>query len=520
MKFSATLLVAISMLGAGASAAGAADSLIWANYNGGATMSAANLDGTGSGRDLFSFGEPRGGSVLAPAGIALDPAAGNMYWANSTGPSITRGSISSCDPSATCAADLYPLFSGGPKVEGPGGPALDVAHHLMYWMNVSGELIRASLDGSGAVNDTIDTTGATAVGSGGVGGLAIDPRTNRIYWTNDDFGAGTISWADLGGDGGGDVNTTGANMGRPWGLSIDTAANRVYWTSFGGADSNKGSISWANLDGTGGGDLYTAANCPTLNGPNGLAIDRAANKIYWANFAGNSVSSANLDGTGGCGDLSSTGATMNGPDEVAVLKAPVPSAAATTTRVSKTANLLTCSEPSWGGDSPEANFYRSPRSQSFQWKKGDAVIAGRTVGTYVPTSSGTYSCAPVATNDSGTTIAPTKSLAFKRGIRFPVPSFKRRIKGSKLSLSGRIRPVITPAVSKKDCSGTLALKFVYRKKTFARKHFKLTYKNRKCAAPVALKVARKYHGKSVRLTMSISRSSKLTARPKTVSKKL
>jgi DNA-binding beta-propeller fold protein YncE len=520
MKFFAVMVLAISMLGASVATAGAADSLFWANYNT-PTISAANLDGSGSGRDLFTGTEPRGGTVSAPAGLALDPAAGFAYWSN-TSSQLTRGSIDSCDVAAICATNLYPLVSGGPPVSGPGGPALDVANGLMYWMNSTGTLVRASLDGSGAVNETVNTAGATALGGGGSGGLAIDKRTNRIYWTNDDFGPGKISWANLDGSGGGDLNTTGANMGRPWGLAIDAAGNRVYWTSYNGSIAGEGSVSWASLDGAGGGDLYTAADpgCG-IDGPNGVAIDRTANKIYWANFGGSTLGSANLDGSGGCASISSAGATMAGPDEVAVLKAPVAETAAAISRAPMTVETLTCSAGSWAKDMPEASFYRSVRSFSYQWTKDGATIAGANAVTYTPTSSGAYACAAIAANNAGSTAGPASAtLAFKRTVKFASLKLKRKTSGKKRMLTGKLGIRATPSVSATDCSGSVALKLVLKKKTIVSKRVALKYKNRKCSAAITLKVAKKYAGKKVRLTTSIGRSSKLTAAPKRTTVKL
>jgi hypothetical protein len=504
------------MLGASASAASAADSIYWANYDS-PTISVANLDGSGSGRDLFTTAAPRGGTIASPSGLALDLAAGNAYWSNGNA-KITRGSLDGCDAAATCASDLYP-FIGGPQASQPGGMALDVAHGLMYWMNVTGTLVRASLDGSGAVNEIVNTTGATAEGGGGTGGLAIDPRTNRIYWTNDDFGAGKISWANLDGSGGGDVNTTGASTGRPWGLAIDTASNRVYWANYSGAAGGLGSVSWANLDGSGGGDLYTSASpgCSAFKNPNGVAIDHAANKIYWGGYADSTLGSANLDGSSGCANIATTGATMAGPDEVAVLKAPVATTPPAVSRASKTGDALVCSVGSWGGDSPEANFYRSPRSFTYKWTKKNLVISGASAATYTPTASGSYACAAVATNNSGATTAQASAFAFKRTVKFASPKFKRKSSGSKLALTGKISPLAKPAVSTKDCSGRVTVKFVLKKKTITSKSFALKYKSKKCSAAASLKLAKKYAGKKVKLTLSIGQSKTLTAAPKSVS---
>ena len=49
-----------------------------------------------------------------------------------------------------------------------------------------------------------------------------------------------------------------------------------------------------------------------VNGPFGAALDPAAGRIYWANYAGNRISFARLDGSVG-GDLATGGATLSAP---------------------------------------------------------------------------------------------------------------------------------------------------------------------------------------------------------------
>jgi DNA-binding beta-propeller fold protein YncE len=97
-----------------------------------------------------------------------------------------------------------------------------------------------------------------------------------------------------------------------WLPSATCAADRVYWTNAGA-----NTISFANLDGSGGGqDLDTEG--ATVSGPNGLAIDPAAGRIYWSNSGANEeISYADLDGSGG-GDLDTAGATLDDPFGIAL----------------------------------------------------------------------------------------------------------------------------------------------------------------------------------------------------------
>src|SRR5436309_1032098 len=89
-----------------------------------------------------------------------------------------------------------------------------------------------------------------------------------------------------------------------------SAAGRIYWANY-----NANKISFANLNGSGGGDLNTGA--ATVNYPTGVAIDSASGRIYWANNGAGTISFANLDGSGG-GDLTITGTAVSDPAGVAI----------------------------------------------------------------------------------------------------------------------------------------------------------------------------------------------------------
>ena len=146
--------------------------------------------------------------------------------------------------------------------------------------------------------------GATVSGPFGV---TLDPASGRIYWTN--FGGvNKISFANLNGSGGGDLNTGTAPVTGPIGLAFDPVGGKIYWANEGG-----GSIAFVNADGsgTGGGTVNTTG--ATLTDPVGVAIDPVARKIYWADHsvtASDRISFANLDGSGG-GDLTTAPATVD-----------------------------------------------------------------------------------------------------------------------------------------------------------------------------------------------------------------
>ena len=56
---------------------------------------------------------------------------------------------------------------------------------------------------------------------------------DRVYWANE-VGNTAISFARLDNTGGGgDLNTTGATFETPEGLTLDLATGRIYWANFG-----------------------------------------------------------------------------------------------------------------------------------------------------------------------------------------------------------------------------------------------------------------------------------------------
>jgi hypothetical protein len=99
-------------------------------------------------------------------------------------------------------------------------------------------------------------------------------------------------------------------------VATDPAGGRIYWGNHG-----NDKISFAKLDGSGGGGNLNTAGA-TVDGPQGLAIDRAAGRIYWANSgSSNTISFAKLDGSGGGDDLDTSGATVQQANGVAIDRA-------------------------------------------------------------------------------------------------------------------------------------------------------------------------------------------------------
>ena len=126
------------------------------------------------------------------------------------------------------------------------GVAMDAAAGRVYWANAgSGKISYANLDGSGGGGD-LNTSGATV---GGVRGLTIDPHSARLYWGN----SAGIWYANLDDSGGGPLATGTASVMFPWGVAVDPADNRIYWANFNLSVTPTNKISYTALDGSGGG---------------------------------------------------------------------------------------------------------------------------------------------------------------------------------------------------------------------------------------------------------------------------
>jgi DNA-binding beta-propeller fold protein YncE len=375
-------LLAMTIWASFASAAQAADRVYFVNGN---TISLANADGSGGG-DL----DPSGASVSGPYGVAIDPAAGRIYWANTAVDSISSARLDGTGGGAN-------LNTAGATLNNPKGVAIDSGARRIYWANQApaDKISFANLDGSGGGD--LSTAGATVSGPVGV---AIDPAAGRIYWASNT--GHKISFANLDGSGGADLDTTGANVGGPTGLALDVAADRLYW-----AVQVSDTIAFASLSGGGGGALNTAG--ATVNGPVGVTIDSAAERIYWGNTFGDApgvetrLSFARLDGSGG-GDLNTTGAALGGAKVFPVLlNAPVAAGAPVISGGSEPGSVLSCSPGSWAPDLVAGFLYRAPLNFSYRWSRGGGDIAGAVGSSYTADNPGEYRCTATGLNTAGGT---------------------------------------------------------------------------------------------------------------------
>ena len=178
----------------------------------------ANLDGSQV-EDLVTTGS------VGPRAVALDVNGGKMYW---TGDDWTEedgrtieGRIQRANLDGTQVEDL---LTDPSEVSDPGGLALDLAAGKMYWTDTGYSSIeRANLDGSDS--ETLVYEWLNAPWS-----LALDLARGKVYWA--DPGTMRIQRANLDGSQVEDVIVSG--LGDPAiGLALDSAGGKLYWTDRG-----------------------------------------------------------------------------------------------------------------------------------------------------------------------------------------------------------------------------------------------------------------------------------------------
>jgi DNA-binding beta-propeller fold protein YncE len=379
--------------------ASAADTIFWAN-DGNNKISSAKLDGTG-GSDLST----EGASTILPIGIALDPAAGRVYWANFGG-GLLGAPISSISLAGGAGADL-PV--GEANATAPNGVAIDPTTKTLYYASFSGFFSPASISFAKLEPTNPEGEGGDLPIEGATinhpNGIAIDPAAKLIYWTN----AGSagkeegVSVAHLDTGKGEDLKIEGANHELPRGLAVDPVAGLVYWTNFTG---NK--ISFAKLDGSGGGDLPIPA--ADVEKPMGIAIDHAAGRIYWANSGDSevetsgSIFTAKLDGADAHA-INTAGASIGNPATPSLLVAPRSTAAPAVRGGATEGSKLTCTEGTWAPDMPVSFLYDAAESFAFRWTLDGRALKGATANSVTADAAGAYQCLVTATNRAGSTVS-------------------------------------------------------------------------------------------------------------------
>ena len=237
-----------------------------------------------------------------PDGIAVDVAAGHIYWTNMGNPPVNDGSIERADLDGKNRKVIVPqgvIFT-------PKQMHLDKENGKLYWCDREGmRVMRANLDGS-----QVETLVETGRGdndrqdqSRWCVGITIDPKRRHIYWTQkgpDNGNLGRIFRANIDIPKGesptnrSDIEVLFDQLPEPIDLELDLANRVLYWTDRG--DPPRGNtVNRAPID-----KIETKKAAPEILIKHlmegiGIALDVPGNRMFVTDFAG-SVYSADLDG--------------------------------------------------------------------------------------------------------------------------------------------------------------------------------------------------------------------------------
>ena len=239
-----------------------------------------------------------------PDGLAVDIAAGQLYWTNMGNPKANDGSILCCDLDGLNMTTIVP--SGGTFT--PKQLQLDQKNGNLYWADREGmRVMRAKIDGS-----KVETLVDTSEGDPRPGpdarkwcvGIAVDAAGGKLYWSQkggDNAGEGRIFRANIeiplaqAPANRQDIELLFDNLPEPIDLDLDRTHRMLYWTDRG--DPPRGNtVNRAPLEAPRGRRPPPEIVFSNLMEGIGLALDPKHGRMFITDFGG-SVYSANLDGS-------------------------------------------------------------------------------------------------------------------------------------------------------------------------------------------------------------------------------
>lgn len=178
--------------------------------------------------------------------------------------------IRCAQPDGSQVTDLY-VNLGKPL-----GMALDTVNGRLYWADGETDQV--------VVVDLVDFASPTALVqlpfASGLRGMGIAPSIGKVYWVAEDLQK--LQRANLDGSA---VEDLAIPPGSFFDVAIDETNSALFWID--------GDQIWrSDLDGANRVAIISDADQPYY-----AALDVAAGKIYWTNFAANSIGRANLDGS-------------------------------------------------------------------------------------------------------------------------------------------------------------------------------------------------------------------------------
>jgi DNA-binding beta-propeller fold protein YncE len=257
-----------------------------------------SLNSDGSDRKVIVTG------CRLPDGIAVDVAAGQIYWTNMGVPKANDGSLERADLDGRDRKAIVP--QGGTFT--PKQVQLEKKSGKLYWCDREGmRVMRANLDGSD-VETLVDTShGDPRPGpdaSKWCVGVAVDVDGGKVYWTQkgpDNAGEGRISRAGIDVPTGqtasnrADIEVLYDGLPEPIDLDLDVNNRVMYWTDRG--DPPRGNtVNRAPMDSDAKSRPAPEIVLTHLMEGIGIALDLKGDRMFVTDFGGN-VLAAKLDGS-------------------------------------------------------------------------------------------------------------------------------------------------------------------------------------------------------------------------------
>lgn len=242
-----------------------------------------------------------------PDGIAVDPAAGYVYWSNMGRAKDNDGSV---ERARLDGSELTTIVPKGATFTAK-QMKLDERHGKMYWSDREGmRVMRANIDGS-QVETLVEVATGEAARQDATNwcvGLAVDVEGGKIYWTQkggDNEGRGSIRRANVEMPKGQtaanrtDIEILFDALPEPIDLDLDVATRHIYWTDRGDAPRGN-TVNRAPMDAPSGVEPRHRRDIEVLmrglNEAIGIALDLKGGRLYVTDLGG-SVYSARLDGS-------------------------------------------------------------------------------------------------------------------------------------------------------------------------------------------------------------------------------
>jgi DNA-binding beta-propeller fold protein YncE len=239
-----------------------------------------------------------------PDGIAVDVAAGHIYWTNMGIPKVNDGSVERADLDGRNRKTIVP--QGGTFT--PKQIQLEKKSRKLYWCDREGmRVMRANFDGSNIETLVDASQGDPRPGPDATKwcvGVAVDVDGGKVYWTQkgaDNAGKGRMFRADIEIPTGqtasnrADIEVLYDGLPEPIDLDLDLNNRVLYWTDRG--DPPRGNtVNRAPMDSDGKVRPEPEIVFTHLMEGIGIALDLKSDRMFITDFGGN-VLEAKLDGS-------------------------------------------------------------------------------------------------------------------------------------------------------------------------------------------------------------------------------